>query len=96
LIKYGEEIFDSYTKESLGRSEQKVGTVEIVDVTGKLSKAKVIKSSININDDFQTNQYVLRPLPKKSKVNRATKIKEVKANSIKKRKQLEEASADDW
>jgi curli biogenesis system outer membrane secretion channel CsgG len=96
LIKYGEEIFDSYTKESLGRSEQKVGTVEIVDVTGKLSKAKVIKSSIAINDDFQTNQYILRPLPKKSKINRAMKIKEVKSSAIEKRKQLEDASADDW
>ena len=45
LILRGEKVIDSYTKESLGRSEEVIGEIEITGVTSKQSYGKVISST---------------------------------------------------
>ena len=53
VMKLGEEIIDTYTKESLGRSESKIAKIEITKVTPRVSYAKVIEGSANsvhVND----------------------------------------------
>ena len=97
LIQYGEEIFDSYTKESLGRSEKNIGTVEIVEISSKQSRARIVKSSIDIGSLFKPNNFILKPLPKKNNTNtKAKQAKKVKAEAKKRIKDLKKASDDDW
>jgi len=38
----GEELFDPYTKESLGQMEEKIAVVEVVRVNAKTTYAKVV------------------------------------------------------
>ncbi len=47
IMHLGEKMIDPYTHESLGRLENKVATIQITNVTPKLSYAKVIKGSLN-------------------------------------------------
>ena len=64
LIKYGDKIIDSYTKESLGRKETQVGIIEITEVTSKMSYAKVINlSNKNAFDNFKPKSMIIRSLP---------------------------------
>lgn len=53
VMRLGKKMFDPYTKESLGRVEKKVATIEIVRVNPKISFGKVIEgkaSEIKRND----------------------------------------------
>jgi len=47
VMHLGEKMIDPYTHESLGRLENKVATIQITNVTPKLSYAKVIEGSLN-------------------------------------------------
>lgn len=62
IVRYGKEIKDSYTKESLGREETDVGIAEIVDVQAKIAKAKVVKQTVDISKEFAPASFILRPL----------------------------------
>jgi len=62
IVRYGKEIKDSYTKESLGREETDVGIAEIVDVQAKIAKAKVVKQTVDIGKEFAPQSFILRPL----------------------------------
>lgn len=57
VMALGEEMFDPYTKESLGQDEEKIATVRISKVLPKFSKAKIIKGDI---DDIQKDDIVRR------------------------------------
>ena len=50
VFKLGKKIIDSYTKESLGRSEIKVGKAEIIRVLPKYSIAKIIEGKVSKNN----------------------------------------------
>ena len=47
IMHLGEKMIDPYTHEPLGRLETRVATIEVTDVTPKLSYAKVIEGSLN-------------------------------------------------
>ena len=64
LIQYGQELFDPYTNESLGFSENNIGTIEVVDVQSKLSTAKILM--INILKLNVSNNLIARPIHKKA------------------------------
>lgn len=64
LIQYGQELFDPYTNESLGFSENNIGTIEVVDVQNKLSTAKILM--INILKLNVSNNLIARPIHKKT------------------------------
>lgn len=61
LIQYGEGIIDPYTGEPLAREEIRVGKVEIIDVSPKLSHARVVHASVDLNG-LEPRQYILRPI----------------------------------
>ena len=50
VFKLGKKIIDSYTKESLGRSEIKVGKAEIIRVLPKYSIGKIIEGKASMNN----------------------------------------------
>ncbi len=89
LIKYGDKIIDSYTKESLGRKETQVGIIEITEVTSKMSYAKVINlSNKNAFDNFKPKSMIIRSLPNTRKQNQK------KQEDM--RKKLEKEFDDGW
>lgn len=63
LVQYGEVMMDPYTNEPLAREEIPVGEVEIVDVAPKISHAKVLSCTVDLNG-LQPRQFILRPTPK--------------------------------
>ncbi len=100
LVKYGKTVTDPYTGESLGREEIPVGIIEVVDVQMKLSKAKIIKTNVNIEGTFEPNRYIVRNITNSSTVVHRHKIekqtgtkKHKNDNGEKKRKKITE---DDW
>ena len=90
LIKYGDKIIDSYTKESLGRREIQVGVIEITEVTSKMSYAKVINlSQKNALEEFKPKSLIIRSLPMKKNNNTKKKQKEM-------REKLDKEFDDGW
>ena len=90
LIKYGDKIIDSYTKESLGRREIQVGVIEITEVTSKMSYAKVINlSQKNALEEFKPKSMIIRSLPMKKNNNTKKKQKEM-------REKLDKEFDDGW
>jgi len=90
LIKYGDKIIDSYTKESLGRKEIQVGVIEITEVTSKMSYAKVINlSQKNALEEFKPKSMIIRSLPMKKNNNTKKKQKEM-------REKLDKEFDDGW
>lgn len=75
MIRLGDQIIDSYTGESLGRQEQDVGLVEIVDVQNKVTKARVIHSDVDLNAEFSPSSFIVRL--HSEPVNKAATIKGV-------------------
>ena len=91
LIKLGEKIIDSYTKESLGRKEKIVGMIEITEVTPKMSYGKILNTSIkDLEASFKPKGFIIRSLPESMK----------KQDNIKKqedmRKKIEEEFDENW
>jgi hypothetical protein len=95
LVKLGRKLKDSYTKESLGRTEVEIGLVEIIDVQAKQSRAKIIKSKINIEKKFQKRGFLIRPLRQSSRA-AVVRVKEVEKDLEKEFNELEKKSDKDW
>lgn len=90
LIKYGEKIKDSYTKESLGRRETQVGEIEITEVTSKMSYAKIVKlTNKNAFQDFKPKSMIIRSIPNRNANNAAKKQEDM-------RKKLDKEFDDGW
>ena len=85
LMQLGEKIKDSYTKESLGKRETKIGTVEITQVSPKQSrgKAKLTNANIDLGVNFKPKMYILRLNNSSRKQNLQKKTKEIR-NQIEK------------
>jgi hypothetical protein len=87
----GPKVFDPYTKESLGRTETKVGELKVERVTPKMSSASLAKGALSAFDDFKVGRFVCRleaAAPSRAQQNER-KVKE----KIKKKKSQYD---DDW
>ena len=99
IVKLGKRLFDPVTKESLGRSEEDAGIVEVVSVTDRMSKVRIIKQKQNVVQEFDKGAYfILRPkFGSGSQRGAKGPNVEKEAKKIKKRiKKLKEKSKDDW
>ena len=87
------------TKEFLGRDEEDAGIVEVVSVTDRMSKVKIIKQKQNVIQEFDKGvSFILRPKfgAGSQKGSKGPDI-EKESKAIKKRiKKLKEKSKDDW
>ena len=91
LILRGEKIKDSYTKESLGRSEEVIGEIEITGVTPKQSYAKVISSTKEgLESLFKPKMMLVRPF------NKSQDLKKKKEDLDKKREERKKKFEEDW
>ena len=91
LILRGEKITDSYTKESLGRSEEVIGEIEITGVTPKQSYAKVISSTKEgLESLFKPKMMLVRPLSK------SEDLKKKKEDLDKTREERKKKFEEDW
>jgi TolB-like protein len=77
IYERGQKIFDPYTKELLGRSEQKVGELKINRVTSKMSYASLVNGKQSIFDDLRVGKYVCR-LKKEPSLNSSLEKKKIK------------------
>ncbi len=84
LMQLGEKIKDSYTKESLGKRETKIGTVEITQVSPKQSrgKATLTDTNLDLSMNFKPKMYILR-------LNNSNKKKALQKKTKEIRKQIE-------
>ena len=81
-----EKIKDSYTGETLGNVETKVGLVEIIDSNSKFSVAKIIETDIELEGNFKPRKYMVKPFKSAKKL----KQNEAKEKIEKKKKKINE------
>ena len=81
-----EKIKDSYTGETLGNVETKVGLVEIVDSNSKFSVAKIIEANVDLESNFKPRKYMVKPYKSAKKL----KQNEAKEKIEKKKKKINE------
>jgi len=97
LIQYGKNLFDPYTKESLGREEIAVGVVQVANVQAKTSRAKILKCSLDMNKVFSPNAFIVRPIKGSGgEVQASEKVKKVEKAVEQSIDKLEKESDDDW
>ena len=60
IFMYGKRLTDPYTNEFLGREEVKVGTIQITRVNSKQSHARIIKSIVDISQEFEPKKFICR------------------------------------
>lgn len=60
IVELGKELIDPYTRESLGRQESDVGTVEIIRATDRMATARLVMGAIS--SPFKKDRYILRPV----------------------------------
>jgi curli biogenesis system outer membrane secretion channel CsgG len=90
LFALGKKMIDPYTKESLGRSENKIGTITITRGTSKQSYATYDVGGYNLVENFKPKSFIVRSAPQ---VSRATVLKK----KVKKQKaERDKRQADDW
>ena len=91
LILRGKKITDSYTKDSLGRSEEVIGEIEITGVTSKQSYDKVISSTKDgLESLFKPKMMLVRPFSK------SQDLKKKKEELDKKREERKKKFEEDW
>lgn len=100
LIKLGERIYDPYTKESLGRHETIVGTVNITSVQAKTSTAKIARLGGITSDELSQIDLIVRPTKKgerKSRIAAAKKsVKKVIKEGQNAIKSFDKEVKNDW
>jgi curli biogenesis system outer membrane secretion channel CsgG len=91
VYKYGEKIYDPYTKEFMGRSEKYVGKIKITRVNPKQSYGTVIESAEDLAANFAPRKYILREKiqPKMADVSKKIKAKREERKS-------KRSSDDEW
>jgi curli biogenesis system outer membrane secretion channel CsgG len=60
VFERGQKIYDPYTKESLGRAENKVAEIKITRTAAKMSSAILLKGDISVFNDFKVGKFVCR------------------------------------
>lgn len=101
LIKYGKKIVDPYTGESLGREEIPVGTIKIVAVQAKTSRAKATNLKVNIEKNFELGKFIIRAVKEKKSYKKVPQkqLKQRRDTSKKNpttKKHRNKISDDDW
>ena len=96
LVQYKKPLMDPYTKEFLGREEIEVGVVQITDVQAKTSRAKILRSQIDINAVFAPNAFIVRPFKNQGKPKRVNRVKEIEKKAKEAMDRLKKESEDDW
>jgi curli biogenesis system outer membrane secretion channel CsgG len=81
LVRYGKDIYDPHTNESLGREEIFVGVVKITNVESKTSTAKFIEDGKSISSSFTSHTYIARPFPRQALEAAAIKIQKAAKKS---------------
>ncbi len=86
LILRGDKIIDSYTKESLGRSEEVIGLIKITSVTPKQAYGNIINTTKdNLEEIFKPKMILVRPLTDEfNKEQQKIKIEKKRAEQKKK------------
>tara|TARA_B100000941_G_scaffold285022_1_gene256514 strand:+ start:546 stop:1850 length:1305 start_codon:yes stop_codon:yes gene_type:complete len=86
LILRGDKIIDSYTKESLGRSEEVIGMIKITSVTPKQAYGNIINTTKdNLEELFKPKMILVRPLTDEfNKEQQKIKIEKKRAEQKKK------------
>ena len=86
LILRGDKIMDSYTKESLGRSEEVIGMIKITSVTPKQAYGNIINTTKdNLEELFKPKMILVRPLTDEfNKEQQKIKIEKKRAEQKKK------------
>ena len=95
ILERGKKIVDSYTKESLGRTERKVGTLEIIRVTAKSSTGKILDSKVDLAKGFAPRRYALNPVAGRKRTSAPT-VAEVKKKLKKDREARDKKYEEDW
>ena len=102
IVKLGKRIVDPYTKESIGREEIIVGTVEIIDVQAKSSTARIISSHEDLSLSIKNMSLIIRPLKKSNEALSSQdevlskKVNEVIKSGKESIEKIEQDSAGDW
>jgi hypothetical protein len=93
LVRYGKDIFDPHTKESLGREEIVMGVLKITNVQSKTSTAKIVEGDTSISSSFSPNTYIARPFPRVAPEASAVKIQKAAKKS---REDIDKRLEDDF
>ncbi len=91
FYRYGEKMYDPYTKEYIGRQESYVGIIEINRVNPKQSYGRIVESSIDLVTNFEDGQFILR---EKVISTQNTTLKKI--TDLKEKRKRKEESDDDW
>lgn len=81
-----EKIKDSYTGETLGNVEKKIGLVEIVDSNSKFSIAKILETDKNLDNNFEPRKYMVKPFKNATEIKKNESSEKIK----KKKKKIDE------
>ena len=88
VFKYGKQIKDSYTGEILGKIEIPFAEAEIINVTSKITTAKIIN---NESKDFSIEtDLIVRPKKKKNIIKAESIAEKIKSKKIKKENDADE------
>ena len=88
VFKYGKQIKDSYTGEILGKIEIPFAEAEIINVTSKITTAKIIN---NKSKDFSIEtDLIVRPKKKKNIIKAESIAEKIKSKKIKKENDTDE------
>jgi hypothetical protein len=97
LMLLGDVLRDPYTKERLGRSENKIGMVKITAVQAKMATANIEEINIAIDPAGPLPAMIVRPTPKPSKEqSEQAKLKRAQEEGQKKVDSILTSSEDDW
>ena len=87
VFKYGKQIKDSYTGEILGKIEIPFAEAEIINVTSKITTAKIIN---NESKDLTKDMLIVRPKKKKNIIKAESIAEKIKSKKIKKENDADE------
>ena len=91
LILRGDKIVDSYTKESLGRSEEVIGTIKITSVTPKQAYGNIVSTTKeNLEALFKPKMMLVRPFT--DDMNKEAQKEKIKKKRAEQKKKFD----DDW
>ena len=94
IYELGDEIVDSYTKESLGKIEKRVGLIRISRVTSSMATGKILESNIDLAAEFAAKKFIIRP-PREKRID-PQKLEDLKVDIREKRKERDMKHQDDW
>jgi hypothetical protein len=95
IYRYGEKIYDPYSRESLGREEIPVGTVAVSEVRSKMSVAMVQSTIEDLEAGFAPKKYVLRLKTRGKSAQQKNKSANFEKSKIRLRSK-KEATDTDW